>query len=255
MLSFQASSHSKSWLVNLKRVGESNKDDQRHFTRAELFAIKTNYVNVLQALGRRLRLRQTVIATAIVYFWRFCLNHSFCSEQQDRPDCHPDWMAPTCLSLACKVEECPLPDVAVLASALSAIAKDPTLHFGISVDPTFMSRIMANEFVLLQALNSELLVFHPYQDLLAFVADFADHASTPLDNEQIGSLTLLAWNIINDSFRCEACLLFSPYDLALAALFMATEKRQLQGETGWWVQLQHNLTPVKHALSFVLKNA
>lgn len=238
--------------MSQKRVADSNKIDQQFFTRPELFAIKSNYVSVLQALGKRLRLRQSVIATAMVYFWRFCLNNSFTLS----PDCHPDWIAPTCLSLACKVEECPLPaDVSVLAKALLSLSKDPTLHFGISVDQTFMSRVMKNEFVLMEALNSELLVFHPYHDLLAFVVDFADHAAIPLDNEQIESLTLLAWNIVNDSFRCEACLLFAPYDIALAALFLATERRQPEAETSWWVQLQHDLTPVKHAVSFILKNA
>ncbi len=251
MLSFQSSSHARRWIVSPARVQCSNEVDLRFFSRAELFAVKANYVAVLQALGRQLRLRQTVVATAAAFFWRFCLRHSFSTS----PDCHPDWLAPTCLSLACKVEECPLPATEVLQAAIASVAKMPSLHYGTSADQTFMSRVMKNEFVLMQALNSELIVFHPYNDLLTFIADFASHAATPLDSEQIGSLTLLAWNIINDSLRCEACLLFAPYDIALAALFMAIEKQQIQGETSWWVQLQHDLLPVKKAVSYILTHA
>ncbi len=260
MLSFYASTHHHYWQVTAAQVADSNKLDQQHFTCEQLLAIKTNYVNVLQALGKQLRLRQNVTATAMVYFWRFCLRHSFSSFRagQDKPEYHPDWMAPTCLSLACKVCECPLPDVSVLASALAIISKDAGLHYGFvdHIDQTFMKKIMANEFLLMEALNSQLLVFHPYQDVLAFVADFSDHAAVPIDNEQIGSLTLLAWNIVNDALRCEACLLFAPHDLALAALFIATEKTKLQAEaSSWWISLHHDLTPVKHAMAFILKKA
>ncbi len=162
------------------------------------------------------------------------------------------------LLIVSKVCECPLPDFSVLASALGAIAKDARLHYGFveHIDQAFMRKIMANEFLLLEALDSQLLVFHPYQDVLAFVADWSDHAAVPIDNEQIGSLTLLAWNIVNDSLRCEACLVFAPHDVALAALFLATERRGLQGETqGWWVALQHDLRAAKQAMAFILRNA
>ena len=158
--------------------------------------------------------------------------------------------------MACKVEECPLPGVDVLASALEVISRDGRLHFGIRINENFMSKVMANEFVLMEALNSQLLVFHPYQDILAFVADFADHSAMPIDNEQISSLTLLAWNIVNDSYKSEACLLFAPHDVALAALFIATEKTNLQTEAGnWWSGLAHDLKLVKDAMIYIMKHS
>jgi len=54
---------------------------------------------VIHGAGRALNLRQQVIATAIVYFRRFYTRNSF-------RQCDPLLVGPTCLYLACKVEEC-----------------------------------------------------------------------------------------------------------------------------------------------------
>jgi cyclin C len=57
------------------------------------------WVSVIQALGELLKLRQQVIATATVYFKRFYARNSFgCVD--------PLLLAPTCVFLASKVEEC-----------------------------------------------------------------------------------------------------------------------------------------------------
>ena len=258
MYSFHDSSHAKYWLV--ASTESANAGDLSDFTRAEVQAVKRNYIAVLAAVGRQLRLRQTVTATAMMYFWRFYLHHSFTfvREAQEQPDCHPDWIAPTCLSLACKVQECPLTDSTVLANALQKVKEDPTLHFGFHVDSqgSFMSKIMSNEYVLLDALQSQLLVFHPYQDILRLATDFAEAASS--DNADVTGLTQLCWNTVNDSYRCDACLLFAPYDIALAALLIAAEKKQMMTEkraTDWWIRIPRDFAPIKSAMTYILKHA
>ena len=55
-------------------------------------------ITVIQALGEQLKVKQQVIATAIVYFRRFYVRNSLkCID--------PLLLAPTCLFLASKVEE------------------------------------------------------------------------------------------------------------------------------------------------------
>jgi len=55
-------------------------------------------VSVIQALGEQLKVKQQVVATAIVYFKRFYVRNSLkCID--------PLLMAPTCVFLASKVEE------------------------------------------------------------------------------------------------------------------------------------------------------
>ena len=222
-------------------------------------AVERNYVGVLAALGRQLRLRATVTATAQTYFWRFFRDRAFSAVRagQQTPECHPDWMAPSCLSLACKVEECPLLDPHVLKNAVLVVTKDPTLHFGFDVrSSAFMERIVNNEFVLLEGLQAQLVVFHPYQDVQAFAADFAE--SSGVDHAQVMQLTELSWNIVNDSYRCPACLLYTPYDIALAALFIAAESMNLLEEkraSEWWIKLEHEYADMKSCMKFILDNA
>ena len=70
MLSFHESTHCRHWIVPDPDQA-CNALDRAAFQPAEVLAIKVNYINVLMALGRQMRLRQTVTATAMTYFWRF----------------------------------------------------------------------------------------------------------------------------------------------------------------------------------------
>eukprot|EP00128_Syssomonas_multiformis_P013746 Colp12_sorted_trinity150504_noHs@7884 len=58
----------------------------------------TSNKKVIQAIGQKLKVRQQVIATAIVYFRRFYSKNRFC-------DIDPLLLAPTAVYLASKVEE------------------------------------------------------------------------------------------------------------------------------------------------------
>lgn len=258
MQAFSTSSHAKRWIVS--STDGCNEEDRLFLTRDEILAIKINYINVLHTLGRQIRLRQVVTATAMTYFWRFYLKNSFSSyrEWQSQPYHHPDFITPTCLTLACKVQECPL-EKSVLASALAVVRNNPNLHFGLAVGndaDALLDKIHENEFLLMEALNADLIVFHPFQDVVAFIADFADHCSSPVSSDQVSELTRLAWAIASDSYRSDACLKFPPHDIALAAVMIATAKLKLTAEAGpWWRDLNYNLNRVREAVQFIMKNA
>jgi cyclin C len=73
------------------------------------------FTNVIQALGEHLKLRQQVIATATVYFKRFYARYSLKSIE-------PVLMAPTCVFLASKVEECGVvPNTRWTSAAISVL--------------------------------------------------------------------------------------------------------------------------------------
>lgn len=281
--SFEKSSHALRWLRE-STDGANSEDLEEPFalTRAEVLMVKVcvcvcvcgafgwpiptlvcqiNYINLLHAVGKQLRLRQTVTATAIVYFWRFYLSRSFSTQRVD-PDamelstCHPDFIAPTCLSLACKAEECPLPDQAVLHKALEQVAQRQAIHFSLILGSTtsnFMSKILASEFVLLEALQCDIVVFHPYQDVTALLADFAESCSC-FTNEQVSECLRVAWDVTNDSYRCDACVRFPPYIIALAVLFIAVTKQGLYHEATkrWWVTLNCDMRRVRHAANYIV---
>src|ERR1700733_114992 len=67
---------------------------------------------VITRLGKRLDLRQQVIATAIVYFRRFYLRSSYCETD-------PFFVAAACCYVAAKVEESPCHLKSVVSEARS----------------------------------------------------------------------------------------------------------------------------------------
>lgn len=256
MRSFSESSHCQHWLVSEAEVNGSNQGDlvSSGLTRDELLAVKVNYVDLLMELGRQLRLRQTVTATAITFLWRFYLRHDFTyhSPTLAFPFHGGDWIAPACLRLACKIEECPLPHLDVLAGALNAI--ESKVHHGIDPSGPFLRLVAENEYRLFEALDFQLVVFKPYQDVLSFVAELGDSGKN-MDSAKVGQLTQLSWNIVNDSYRCEACLLFPPHEVALAAVLLASEKLKLDSNTSeWWIGLDYNLEQVRKVARYILVN-
>ena len=100
-LDFETSTHVSRWLLSPQEVAES---EARHAFGSEPLNVsraKLLYTQYLSALGRRARVRQRAIATAVVYFRRFY--HRFSFLQHD-----PLLIAPTALWVASKVEECAL---------------------------------------------------------------------------------------------------------------------------------------------------
>lgn len=67
------------------------------------------------------------------------------------------------------------------------------------------------EFFILETMNCCLILFHPYRSLIQYVREMSED----------DSFLSLAWQIVNDSLRTDVCLLYPPYQIALAAIYMA----------------------------------
>ncbi|KAJ2616505.1 RNA polymerase II holoenzyme cyclin-like subunit [Coemansia sp. RSA 1365] len=116
-------------------------------------------MDMIVLLGKRLRIRQEIIATATVYFKRFYINNTFY-------DIDPYLMLSTCVYLACKVDECPHHIKQVWAESKAVFAE-------LSSDIRFLydvSDIAECESYLLEEMKFYLVVYHPYQVLI----DIAD---------------------------------------------------------------------------------
>jgi cyclin-C len=155
---------------------------------------------VLTKVAKELKppLRQVVLATALVYFRRFYLKASFV-------DFDPRLVAPTCLWLASKVEECAIGKVSLLVQQLERVG-----------NPFGSDDILVCEFLLLEELDYDLTVYHPYDLLDQFARDTAafDH---------IDSL----WVVVNDTYLTAAALRHAPQIVALGCIHVAALIREL----------------------------
>ena len=76
---------------------------------------------------------------------------------------------------------------------------------------TIVFQVYECEFFILETMNCCLILYHPYRSLTQYVREMSED-----DN-----FLSLAWRIINDSLRTDVCLLYPPYQIALAAIYMA----------------------------------
>nr|XP_043621586.1 cyclin-H1-1 [Erigeron canadensis] len=143
-------------------------------------------------------------ATALIYFKRFYLQWSVMEH-------HPKDIMLTCIYTACKAEE----------NHVSA----EELGKGIDQDHQV---ILNNEIVVLQSLGFDLIVYSPYRSIDGFINDMEDFIYS--HNGQLQHLKDLhetAKMVADTTMRTEAPLLFSPGQLALAALRRANAEHQV----------------------------
>lgn len=84
------------------------------------------------------------------------------------------------------------------------------LYTGDHQYPYLVDHVYDYEFKMISALDFDLIIFHPYRPMVQYCAD-----------ANITDLLSTAWPILNDSFRSDACLLYPPYLIAIACIFMA----------------------------------
>ncbi|KAI8912649.1 cyclin-like protein [Gorgonomyces haynaldii] len=153
------------------------------------------YTSLLFKLGKKMSLRQQVIASSLVYFKRFFSRNTF-------TEVDPLLVLVTCFYVACKMEECPQHIKACCNEAKAVIGSQFTYA---------ASDVAEFEFYLLEELDFCTILFHPYKPYLKYCQFL-----------QVNTAVLqTGWYIINDIYRTDACLLYPPYIIAIAALYLS----------------------------------
>ncbi|KAF6203691.1 hypothetical protein GE061_002024 [Apolygus lucorum] len=145
---------------------------------------------------------KAVIGTAFNYFKRFYLNNSVM-------DYHPKEILVTCVYLACKVEEFNVS----ITQFVSNIKGDQKKAADI---------IINNELLLMQQLNYHLTVHNPFRPIEGFLVDIK--VRSRLANAE--KLRSGIDELIEKLYLTDACLLYSPSQIALAAILHSASKNQ-----------------------------
>ncbi|KDQ14099.1 hypothetical protein BOTBODRAFT_66283 [Botryobasidium botryosum FD-172 SS1] len=227
---FWASSHFNYWIVDHATVKQAREEDLRYATPREVALLGIFFANVIFRLCKKLDLRQQVIATATVFFRRFYLRSSYCGTD-------PFFVAAACVYLAAKAEETPIHLKNVVVEARTVFSNE----YGIRHFPADHSKLAEMEFYLLEDLDFHLIVFHPYRDLIDLCAQYTTveigeegevGAEVASDGDRYWgtgkgkwhiaeAAVQTAWFIINDTFRSDLCLIYPPYLIATASVFVA----------------------------------
>ncbi|VDD82064.1 unnamed protein product [Mesocestoides corti] len=165
-------------------------------------------------LSNRLHLRYDTWATAIVFFHRFYMCHSFKAFPRHLT-------AACCLMLAGKVEETPKKCRDIIRTARELLPPEIFATFG--SDPRV--KMMMYERVLLKTIKFDLQVSHPYTFLLQYAKRLKG------DSEKIKEIVQMAWSFINDSLETTLCLQWEPEIVACAVLYLAT---RMKTWPCWW---------------------
>uniref|UniRef100_A0A1B0G766 Cyclin-H n=2 Tax=Glossina morsitans morsitans TaxID=37546 RepID=A0A1B0G766_GLOMM len=143
-----------------------------------------------------------VVGTSFHYFKRFYLHNS-------PMDFHPKEILATCVYLACKVEEFNVS----IGQFVNNIKGDRNKAMDI---------ILSSEMLLMQHLNYYLTVHNPYRPIEGFLIDIKTRSS--LTNAE--RLRQHIDDFIEKSFFTDACLLYAPSQIALAAVLHAASREQ-----------------------------
>lgn len=143
-----------------------------------------------------------VIGTAFHYFKRFYLYNS-------AMDFHPKEILATCVFLSCKVEEF----ILSIGQFVANIKGDREKAADI---------ILNNELLLMKQLNYHLIVHNPYRPVEGFLIDIKTRCT--LSNPE--RLRPGVYEFLEKTILTDACLLYAPSQIALAAVLHAASKEQ-----------------------------
>mmetsp|Transcript_39179 Transcript_39179/g.85235 ORF Transcript_39179/g.85235 Transcript_39179/m.85235 type:complete len:274 (-) Transcript_39179:1380-2201(-) len=206
---FWESSHSRMLFSPEDVLASNPKDRDAGLTPEEIRQIKEYHVHYLTQLGRAAKIRQRVVATAVVYFRRFYLRNSFVEHD-------PRLTAPGCLYLASKAEESTV-HARHLAQVIRKCRKETLFWFEVK-------DILEMEMILLEDMAFSLAICHPYRPLPQLLQDAG--LSDALKD---------AWSLLNDSYSTEVCLMHYPHVIAIAAVFLTGVTKGKRAEVEAWV--------------------
>lgn len=143
-----------------------------------------------------------VIGTAFHYFKRFYLYNS-------TMDYHPKEILATCVYLACKVEEFNVS----IGQFVANIKGDRDKASDI---------ILNNELLLMQQLNYHLTIHNPFRPVEGFLIDIKTRCSLANPERLRSGID----EFLEKVFLTDACLIYAPSQIALAAVLHAASKEQ-----------------------------
>lgn len=156
-------------------------------------------------LGKKLELNIFVVSSAQVFFHRFFALQSF--GRHDR-----FIVATAALFLASKVEETKQ-GIQKTVKAYRALRR-------VEMDEKELEQaILVQERILIHTLSFDLQIVHAHPTCLAKIKELRTYIT---DKEVRQTFLQIAINFVNDSYRADVCLKFTPQQIALGAIFLAT---------------------------------
>lgn len=175
----------------------NEKGNLDHLTVEEEKTIVIYYARKAKDLANFFHLPTQARSTAISFLIRFFLIHSVM-------EYHPQYIMYTCLFLAAKVEN----NFIGINTFSKAIPK------------TTPESILQYEYPILESMKFTLLCRHPYQPLYGFYLDI--QAVFPkIDPKRLGVAYDSARSLLNESSFSDAVFLYTPPQIALAALWIS----------------------------------
>lgn len=190
-------------------------------------------VNFILQAGILLKLPMVTIGTASVFFHRFYMRRSMVPEKEG---IHHYNIAATSLFLATKTEE----NCRKTKEIVIAVAKVAQKNSSLIIDEQskeywrWRDSILLYEELMLELLTFDVVLSSPYNYLYNFLLKLQVEDNKPLRNA--------AWSFLNDSFLTTMCLLMSPRDITVAAIYFAARYTQSsipddRNGDPWWEQL------------------
>ncbi|KAJ2932538.1 hypothetical protein H1R20_g4528, partial [Candolleomyces eurysporus] len=264
---FWASSHYKRWIVDRATLRQARGEDREYVNDPEhLDFLAIFFANVITKLGKKLQLRQRVIATATVFFRRFYLKNKYCETD-------PFIVIPACIYVAAKAEESPVHIKNVISESRSLFSQT----YGIKTFPSDNSKLAEMEFYLVDDLECDMVVYHPYRTLLALCkkeasngeegeegeAEEAGELGTGIGAEDgpsfwgsgHGKLVLseeafqTTWSIINDTYRSELYPITFLAQLNVSLPLVATIVQEIISLYTLWDRYKDEATPESTGIS------
>nr|CAG4651987.1 EOG090X09KD [Triops cancriformis] len=155
-------------------------------------------------VGTKMGLRYDTMATGVVYFHRFYMFHTFQEFPRYVTAC-------CCLFLAGKVEETPKKCKDIIKAAKGLLSDAHFSQFG--ADPK--EEVMTMERILLQTIEFDLQVEHPYRYLIQYAKCLRG------DKVKLQKMVQMAWTFVNDSLCTTLCLQWEPEIIGIALIYLA----------------------------------
>ncbi|KAH0942916.1 hypothetical protein HID58_002553, partial [Brassica napus] len=197
------------WYFSREEIDNNSPSRQDGIDLTEETSLRKAYCSFLIDLGRRFKLDQVTVATAIVFCHRFFLLQSHAKNDK--------WIiAAVCMFLSAKVESTPV-DLKTLI-----ITSEEILHKKViaaeerqGVYEHYKGIVLIGEKLVLSTLNFDLSVDLPFDLLVQAMKKFI------LDEATQGIFPPAAWKFVKDSFWTTLCLQYQPRHIAAGAFFLA----------------------------------